>query len=275
MPSMTTTYTFTNGNVIDSLQMNTNFNDVKAAFNTNAVQVDGSVKATEASLNDGIVTSAKIANDTIVNADINSAAGIVDTKLATIATAGKVSNSATTATSANTASAIVARDGSGNFTAGTVTANLTGNVTGNVTGNLTGTASGNLVSGGALGTPSSGTLANCTFPTLNQNTTGNAATATNATNATTAANLTGFAKGTVVTTFTNVSAGGRNRMLVAFAHGLGGQPSGAAVYNGDHAAMQGNFVVYSVDASNITVEALDYGSSFISITGRIYWMAYR
>jgi len=37
-----------------------------------------------------------------------------------------------------------------------------------------------LYSGGALGTPSSGNLANCTFPTLNQNTTGNAATATTA-----------------------------------------------------------------------------------------------
>lgn len=32
-----------------------------------------------------------------------------------------------------------------------------------------------LVSGGALGTPSSGTLTNCTFPTLNQSTTGSAA----------------------------------------------------------------------------------------------------
>ena len=31
----------------------------------------------------------------------------------------------------------------------------------------------------ALGTPASGNLTNCTFPTLNQNTTGNAATATN------------------------------------------------------------------------------------------------
>jgi hypothetical protein len=47
-------------------------------------------------------------------------------------------------------------------------------------GALTGTASGNLVSGGALGTPSSGTLTNCTFPTLNQNTTGSAATLTTA-----------------------------------------------------------------------------------------------
>ena len=65
----------------------------------------------------------------IVNADINAAAGIVDTKLATISTAGKVQNSATTATNANTASAIVARDGSGNFSAGVITASLTGNVT--------------------------------------------------------------------------------------------------------------------------------------------------
>ena len=63
-----------------------------------------------------------IAAGVIVNADINASAGIVDTKLATIATAGKVSNSATTATNANTASAIVARDASGNFSAGTITA---------------------------------------------------------------------------------------------------------------------------------------------------------
>lgn len=38
-----------------------------------------------------------------------------------------IPNSATTATSANTASAIVARDGSGNFSAGTITATLSGN----------------------------------------------------------------------------------------------------------------------------------------------------
>lgn len=47
-------------------------------------------------------------------------------------------NSATT----NTASTIVARDASGNFSAGTITAALTGNVTGNVVGNLTGTVTG-------------------------------------------------------------------------------------------------------------------------------------
>ena len=46
----------------------------------------------------------------------------------------------TAATASNTASKLVLRDGSGNFSAGTITANLTGNVTGNVTGNTSGTA---------------------------------------------------------------------------------------------------------------------------------------
>jgi hypothetical protein len=77
----------------------------------------------------------------IVNADISATAEIVDTKLATISTAGKVANSATTATAANTASAIVTRDSSGNFLAGTIAANLIGNVTGNVTGSATSLAS--------------------------------------------------------------------------------------------------------------------------------------
>jgi len=53
---------------------------------------------------------------------------IADTYLATISTAGKVSNAATTATSANTNSAIVARDASGNFSAGTISAALNGQV---------------------------------------------------------------------------------------------------------------------------------------------------
>ena len=68
------------------------------------------------------VTSAKIADGEIINADISTSAAIADSKLATIATANKVSNSATTATNANTASAIVARDASGDFSAGTITA---------------------------------------------------------------------------------------------------------------------------------------------------------
>jgi hypothetical protein len=69
----------------------------------------------------GSVTSTMILDGTIVNDDINASAAIADTKLDTIATAGKVSNSATTADSDNTASAIVARDASGDFAAGNIT----------------------------------------------------------------------------------------------------------------------------------------------------------
>jgi len=92
------------------------------------IAISGDVTGTATSFNGStnITIPAVITADTIVNANINSAAGIIDTKLATISTAGKVSNSATTATNANTANAIVARDASGNFSAGTITANLTG-----------------------------------------------------------------------------------------------------------------------------------------------------
>ena len=78
-----------------------------------------------ADLDSGILPLARLSG--ITNAEISAAAGIADSKLATIATAGKVANAATTAASANTAGAIVARDASGNFAAGTITAALSGN----------------------------------------------------------------------------------------------------------------------------------------------------
>jgi hypothetical protein len=62
-----------------------------------------------------------------------------------------------------------------------------------------------IASGGALGTPSSGTLTNCTFPTLNQNTTGNAATATFATSAGSASTATSAATATSASTAANLS----------------------------------------------------------------------
>ena len=114
---------------------------VAPALGTPASGIMTNVTGTAAGLTAGNVTTnanltgdvtsvgnaTSIAAGVIVNADINASAAIDDTKLATIATALKVSNSATTAASANTASAIVARDASGDFTAGTVTAALTGN----------------------------------------------------------------------------------------------------------------------------------------------------
>lgn len=87
---------------------------------------DGLINDT--SYSNGILHSdinGSITSSSIVNGDIHTSANITDTKLATISTSGKVLNSATTATSSNTASAIVSRDASGNFTAGNITATST------------------------------------------------------------------------------------------------------------------------------------------------------
>jgi hypothetical protein len=79
---------------------------------------------------DRIVTLPNVTGTIITTGDTGTvtntmlAGSIADTKLSTISTAGKVSNSATTATSANTTNAIVARDSSGNFSAGTIDATI-------------------------------------------------------------------------------------------------------------------------------------------------------
>lgn len=158
---------------------------VDADINSTAAIAKTKISGTAITAADtGTVTSAMIADGTIVNADINATAAIDktkisgtaitaadsgtvtnamlagsidDSKLSTISTAGKVSNSATTASSTNVASSIVARDANGSFTANIVTANLTGNVTGNVsgnvTGNVTGAVTGNASTATALATP--------------------------------------------------------------------------------------------------------------------------
>jgi hypothetical protein len=80
--------------------------------------------------------SGNLSSSLIVNTDVSPTANIADTKLATISTAGKVANSATTATSANTPNTIVLRDANGDFSAGTITASLVGNVTGSASNNV-------------------------------------------------------------------------------------------------------------------------------------------
>ena len=131
---------------------------------------DGAISSVK--IADSAVTSSKIADGAIVNADVNASAAIADTKLSTISTAGKVSNSATTATAINTGSAIVSRDGSGSFSAGTVTAALTGNAS-------TATA---LETARDIGGVSFDGTASINLPGVNaagnQDTSGNAATST-------------------------------------------------------------------------------------------------
>ena len=106
---------------------------------TSTMILDGTILNADVNSAAAITYSKLNLATSIVNADISASAAIVDTKLATISTASKVSNSATTATDANTASAIVARDASGNFTAGMITANVTGALTGNASTSTTAT----------------------------------------------------------------------------------------------------------------------------------------
>jgi F0F1-type ATP synthase assembly protein I len=89
-------------------------------------KIGGTTVLNSSALGAGITGSVLTKVGTITLGTWNGTA-ITDTYLDTISTALKVSNSATTATSANTASAIVARDASGGFTAGTITAALIGN----------------------------------------------------------------------------------------------------------------------------------------------------
>jgi hypothetical protein len=125
-----------------------NASTASALQTARTIAISGDVTGTATSFNgtSDITISAAITAGAIVNADIAAAAAIADTKLATIASAGKVANSATTATNANTASAIVARDASGNFSAGTITATQ-------FNGPMTGTITGNASTASALQTP--------------------------------------------------------------------------------------------------------------------------
>jgi len=140
------------------------------------------------------------------------------------------------ATSANTASKVVARDASGDFSAGTITATLTGNAT-NVSGTVaiinggTGETTRQAAMDALAGAVTSGqylrgngsdvvmsTIQVADVPTLNQSTTGNATTATTATN------LAGGSAGTVP----YQSAAGTTAMLAAGSSGQVLQSNGAS-----------------------------------------------
>jgi hypothetical protein len=83
---------------------------------------------TAASAGSGISLSSSTGSVTITNTGVLST--VAGTHITVSAGTGNVTIG-TDATSANTVSTIVARDSSGNFSAGTITANITGNVSGN------------------------------------------------------------------------------------------------------------------------------------------------
>jgi hypothetical protein len=77
----------------------------------------------------GQITALQLADGSITDQHVSPTAAIADTKLGTIATAGKVANSATTATSAISSNTIVMRNAAGSFQASTIqaTAGFLGN----------------------------------------------------------------------------------------------------------------------------------------------------
>lgn len=158
----------------------TGSNDFKWDETNKKLLIDGAIQLVP------ILTSGVLHNDStglvssslIINSDIDPSAAITDNKLATISTAGKVSNSATTATSSNNPNTIPLRDGSGNFSAGTITASLNGNAststtstnfTGSLAGDVTGTQSATLISSGVVNNSKLANMAPHTFKGNNTN----------------------------------------------------------------------------------------------------------
>jgi hypothetical protein len=117
----------TGGVLTGSLELGTNVTLIFEGSTNDAFETTLTVANPTA---DNTITLPNITGTVITNGDTGTvsnamlAGSIADSKLSTISTVGKVSNSATTATSANTANAIVARDASGNFSAGTITATI-------------------------------------------------------------------------------------------------------------------------------------------------------
>ena len=190
------------------------------------------------------VTNTAIAiNGSAVTGDISGQAGSVANALTlgtyltgTSYNGGTAVTATVDATSANTASKVVARDASGDFSAGTITATLSGNAT-NVSGTValanggTGETTRQAAMDALAGAVTSGqylrgngsdvvmsAIQVADVPTLNQNTTGNATTATTATN------LAGGSAGTVP----YQSAAGTTAMLAAGSLGQVLQSNGAA-----------------------------------------------
>lgn len=142
------------GSPITYLDVGSSVSVVTSGMPRFSVSPVGTVTINSLSGTPGIIhndVSGNLSSSLVVNADISPSAGIADAKLATISTAGKVSNSATTATSSNIFGTIVARDPSGNFSAGTITATAI-------------SGSGESITGLNAGNLGSGTVPDARFP---------------------------------------------------------------------------------------------------------------
>ena len=201
------------------------------------------------------------------------------------------------ATNLNTASKIVKRDASGNFSAGTITAALTGNVTGNVTGDVTGDVTGNADTATALATSRTIELTGDVTGSASFDGSANASIA-----ATVAANSVALGTDTTGNYVATVSAGtgisvsgvGSETATASIAlkaayakasvttngdgdasiaHGLGSNSANAAVFVtpreelSDDSDLMLTCVVTSVDSTNINIRAYEFDGSATGTSG--------
>lgn len=119
-----------------------------AAAGTTTITLPATTGTVVTTGDSGTVTSTMIANGTIVNADINASAGIVDTKLATISTADKVAISAldidggTATASLADADLIIVDDGGGGTNRKAALTTVTDYTFAKVSGDVTVTSAG-------------------------------------------------------------------------------------------------------------------------------------
>ncbi len=168
------------GNVINASDLDGEFDALQSAFDASSghshdgTTGEGPQIAAAGIANNAVALGTKTTGNYVATGAV-SGVGLSGSASAEGATFTVTSN----ATNANTANTIVSRDASGNFSAGTVTAALTGDVTGNAD-----TAT-SLETARTIGGVSFDGTANINLPGVNtsgnQDTSGNAATATTAT----------------------------------------------------------------------------------------------
>ena len=132
-----------NTSSITTLNTNINSNSASITTNTADILLRATIQSPSFTGSPTAVTAPALTNTTqlattafvrtavtsitgLTNSNLSGNAGITDANLANITTAGKVSNSATSATASNTSFTIVARDGVGDFSANNITASLNG-----------------------------------------------------------------------------------------------------------------------------------------------------
>lgn len=139
------TASFLGGNGVDVRLISSTKTVVASGINaTSSTRGVASFSTDNFSVTDGAV----IIKDGGINND-ELAGSINDTKLLQLSSAGKVANTATTATTSNDANTIVSRGASGEFSSGSITAAGALSASGNVTGNIINAATGIRINNGA------------------------------------------------------------------------------------------------------------------------------